>query len=102
MPDGELPFAKVVESGVRIEAHLQPGAKRSGFSGLYGERVKIAVMSPPVDGKANEAAVAFLAKSLKRPRSMVELVSGATSRHKVFLVRSDDPDAVMKKLKELV
>lgn len=44
--------------------------------------LKVRVASPPVDGAANAALVAFLAKTLKIPRSAVRLASGETARLK--------------------
>ena len=50
-------------------------------------QLKIAVQAPPVEGRANEALIAFLAETLGVPKRSVELVSGELSRSKVFLVR---------------
>ena len=57
----------------------------------YGEgaaaQLKIAVQSPPIEGRANSALIEFLADKLGVPKSYVELVSGELSRSKVFLIR---------------
>ena len=50
-------------------------------------QLKIAVQAPPVEGRANEALVAFLANVCGIPKRSVELVSGELSRSKVFLLR---------------
>ena len=68
--------------GVVLTLHIQPGAKRTETAGLHGDALKIRLAAPPVDGKANEALIAFLAKTLGVPKSRVELVSGQTSRAK--------------------
>jgi uncharacterized protein (TIGR00251 family) len=65
-----------------LSLHVQPGAKRTEPAGLHGDALKIRLAAPPVDGKANEALIAFLAKTLGVPKSKVELVSGQTSRAK--------------------
>lgn len=44
--------------------------------------LKVRVSSPPVEGAANAALIAFLAKALKIPRSAVRVVSGDTARVK--------------------
>lgn len=49
--------------GVLIDIHAQPGAKRSAVVGEYGSRLKIAVSTPPVDGKANAALIIFFCKN---------------------------------------
>ena len=95
----ELPF-KEVNGKIRLQVHLQPGAKRESFAGLYGNSIKIAVNAPPVDGKANAAVTKFIAKSLGLPARQVELVSGQTSREKVFMLTSSELPEIIAKLKE--
>jgi len=50
--------------------------------GLYGDVLKIRLAAPPVDGKASNALIDFLAKTLSIPKSRLTLVSGLTSRSK--------------------
>ncbi len=76
--------------GVVLTLHIQPGAKRTETAGLHGDALKIRLAAPPVDGKANEALIAFLAKLLGVPKSSVELVSGQTSRAKRVRVAGVD------------
>lgn len=56
----------VRNSDVLIDVHAQPGAKRSAIVGEHGGRLKIAIASPPVDGKANSALIAFFSKNFIR------------------------------------
>lgn len=65
-----------------IRLHVQPGAGKTAVAGLHGEALKIRLAAPPVDGRANEALVAFLAKRLGIAKARVELVTGAASREK--------------------
>lgn len=65
-----------------LTLHIQPGAKRSEIVGLHGEALKIRLAAPPVDGKANEALLAFIAERLGVPKSRLDLVSGPASRAK--------------------
>ena len=69
-------------AAVVLTLHIQPGAKRTEIAGLHGAALKIRLAAPPVDGKANEALIAFLAKTLAVPKSRIELVSGETARAK--------------------
>jgi len=62
--------------------HVQPGAKKTEISGQYGDALKIRLAAPPVDGKANDALLAFLAAKLSVARSALSLEAGATSRSK--------------------
>ena len=87
--------------GVRIRVHAQPGAKVSKVSGAYGETVKIAVATPPVDGKANKMLQKLLASWLGVAASQVELVSGLTGREKVFSVCGISAEEAKRKLETL-
>ena len=77
--------------GVTVAVRAQPGAKKTAVVGIYGEgaaaQLKIAVQAPPIEGRANEALLAFLADSFSISRSRIVLVSGETSRSKVFLLK---------------
>ncbi len=68
--------------GVVLSLHIQPGAKKTEISGIHGDALKIRLAAPPVDGKANDALLAFLARTLGLPKSRVLLISGQTSRSK--------------------
>lgn len=77
--------------GVTLAVRAQPGAKKTAITGMYGEgasaQLKIAVHAPPIEGRANQAIVAFLSETFSLPKSAVELTSGELSRSKVFLLR---------------
>jgi uncharacterized protein len=82
---------RAVQGGVILAVRAQPGAKRTTIVGLYGEgatsQLKIAVQAPPIEGRANEALIKFLAEQLKIGKNSVELISGELSRSKVFPLR---------------
>ena len=61
---------------------MQPGAKRSEFVGRHGERIKLRLAAPPVEGKANAALIEFLAGYFGVPKRNVTIVSGVKSRAK--------------------
>jgi len=69
-----------------LRLYIQPGAKRSCFKGMHGDRLKLAIAAPPVDGKANQVLVAFLAEVLSIPKRDITLHSGETSRFKTVEV----------------
>jgi uncharacterized protein (TIGR00251 family) len=80
-----------VPGGVTLAVRAQPGAKKTAITGVYGEgdaaQLKVAVQAPPVEGRANEALIGFLAKTFEIPKRSVELVRGELPRSKVFLLR---------------
>jgi uncharacterized protein (TIGR00251 family) len=73
---------RAADGSLVLSLHIQPGAKKTEIAGLHGEALKIRLAAPPVDGKANAALIAFLAKTCGVPKSAVEVVSGETSRTK--------------------
>jgi len=73
-------------SGVRVAVQVVPRAAKSAVLGVHGDRLKIALAAPPVEGAANAELVAFLARALGRPRRDVTLLAGETSRRKTVEV----------------
>ena len=86
------PLIRSNGSGVFLSCHVQPGAKRTAVSGVYGTSLKIALAAPPVDGKANRELCVYLAKKLGLAKSAVTLVSGQTSRDKVVVLPGIAPE----------
>jgi uncharacterized protein (TIGR00251 family) len=80
------------EGRVTLTLHIQPGAKKSEISGLYGDALKIRLAAPPVDGKANAALIGFVAERLGLAKALIRLKSGQTSRRKVLEISVDVPD----------
>ncbi len=72
--------------GLILSVRVQPKASRNAIQGVHGEALKISLTAPPVDGAANKACIAFLAKKLVLAKSAVEIVSGQTSRNKRILL----------------
>ena len=89
MPD--LACLRQTAAGVTIAVRAQPGAKKTAILGIYGEgaaaQLRIAVQAPPMEGRANEALIAYLSKLCGVTKSSVELIHGELSRSKVFLLR---------------
>lgn len=83
---GSSMFYRWQDGTLLINCHLQPKASRSEFAGQHGERLKVRIAAPPVDGKANKALVKFLAKQFGVPGTRVELVSGESSRQKTVAI----------------
>lgn len=71
-----------------LELHVQPGASRTEFAGRHGERLKLRLAARALDGKANEALVAFLAEHYKVPKRNVRIASGLKSRRKRIIIDS--------------
>ena len=84
--NGTDDYVRDVTDGCTVSVRVQPGAKKDAVVGVHGGAVKIALNAPPVDGKANEALIAFIAEKVGLPRARVSLVSGMTNRSKVVRV----------------
>jgi uncharacterized protein (TIGR00251 family) len=82
---------RATAAGVTLAVRAQPGAKKTTITGVYGEgsaaQLKIAVHAPPLEGRANQALIAYLAELFSLPKNAVELITGEISRSKVFLLR---------------
>jgi uncharacterized protein (TIGR00251 family) len=81
--------------GAIFEVHLHPRAKRTAITGILDGRLKLALTSPPVDGRANEELQRFLAKSFDVSRSAVVILAGEHSRSKRVLIAGRDAAAVL-------
>ena len=93
-------WLRKTDQGWLIAVHAQPGAKKSAVAGLHGESLKVRVAAPPVEGKANEALIAFVAKALGLPRRAVSIVKGESSREKLLLITDASADPARLLLKE--
>lgn len=75
-----------VPGGIRLRIHAQPNASKTEVVGPVEGALKIRLRAPPVDGKANDALIEFLAKFFRRPRRDVTLLKGEGSRHKLVQI----------------
>lgn len=71
---------------VRLSVQITPNARRSEVGEVVEGVLRIRLQAPPVDGKANEALLRFLADELGLPRNAFTLVAGHTSRRKIVEV----------------
>jgi len=92
--DEATDFVRDVGDGCTVSVRVHSGARKNGVSGVLAGAVKISLTAPPVDGRANEALIAFVAELLRIPRTRVSLVSGTTSRTKVLRITGKSADEV--------
>jgi len=84
--------------GAQFVLRVQPRSSRNAIAGVIGDAVKLAITAPPVDGKANQAVIDFLAKLFSVPKSSITILSGETGRNKLIAVRSLSAEQVRKAL----
>ena len=82
-----MPWIEDSPHGCRINIRVTPRSSRCRVDGCLGEVLKVRLAAPPVEGKANEALLEFLADELDVPRRSVQLEAGAQSRLKRVLIQ---------------
>ena len=80
------PMLTDVPNGCTLNLRVHPGAKRNAVTGIHDGALKLSLTTPPTDGRANDALIAFLAERLRLPRARISLVSGQTSRSKAVRI----------------
>ena len=82
---------------ITLILHVQPGAKQTAVAGMHGDALKIRLAAPPLEGRANEALLRFIADTFKVPLRDVELKQGEQSRHKRVVVCGSlvNPDSLL-------
>jgi uncharacterized protein (TIGR00251 family) len=99
------PYAAVPD-GVRLALRLTPRAARNGVDGIVSDAdgrplLKLRLVAPPVEGAANEALIAFLAKTLSLRKADIAIRSGETGRIKILHLAGDSA-AILRKLDALL
>lgn len=69
-----------------LDVHVQPRAAKDEIVGTHGDRLKIRIVAPPVDGKANRHLIGFLAEVFQVAKRDVVLLAGETGRDKRFRI----------------
>ena len=75
-------WAREVDGALVLVLHVQPGARRTEVAGLHGNALRIRLAAPPVEGRANDALLRFMAEAFGVALRDVELLRGAGSRFK--------------------
>lgn len=86
------------DGAVLLKVHLQPGASKNAIAGERAGALKVKVHAPPEKGRANRAAVEFLADYFGLKRSAVTLVRGGCSRDKLFAIKGIDTRTLLGSL----
>ena len=73
-------------AGATFQVKVHPRARKNAITGVVGDALKLALTAPPVEGRANEACIAFLANFLNVARSSVTIAAGESSRQKLIRV----------------
>ena len=73
--------------GCTLQVRVHPGARHNAITGEHDGALKVSLTTPPTDGRANAALIAFLAGRLAISRAQITLLTGSSSRSKTLLLR---------------
>ncbi len=85
-------------SGATFAVKVHPRARQNAITGQLGDAIKLSLTAPPIEGRANEACIEFLANLLKLPLSSVTIASGHNGRRKVIRVVGLSAEEVRKRI----
>jgi uncharacterized protein (TIGR00251 family) len=80
---------------ILLDVFVAPRATRTRIMGVHDGRLKIQLAAPPVDGKANDALVRFIAETLGVARAQVEIVGGPASKRKTVRLAGVPPQRAL-------
>jgi uncharacterized protein (TIGR00251 family) len=85
--------------GAALAIRVTPRASKTEITEIQSDgTVRIRLKAPPVEGKANDALIEFLAGVLGIPASRIEIIAGLTGRDKLVSVLDLDTDTVNKRI----
>jgi len=89
-------------AGATFAVKVHPRARKNAITGATGDALKLAITAPPVEGKANQACIEFLAEFLNVPRASVTIVAGQSSRNKVVRVAGRTAAQLEERLRSVI
>ena len=93
-----MDWIKETSKGLLLPVRAMPRASKNEIQGLLGEALKVRLQAPPVEGKANQALIRFLSKSLDLSRAQLSIATGETGRNKAVLITGLTKAELIKKL----
>ena len=100
--DSGAAFLRETAGGVVLTLKVIPRSSVNAVAGVQADALKLKITAPPVDSAANAEVVRFLAQVLDVPRGAVQLLRGATSRHKQVQVEGLSGSQVLQRLKPML
>lgn len=82
------PWCSALPSGLRLAVQIMPNAKKSEVIGILEDVLKIRLQAQPIEGKANEALMRYVADKLRVPKSAVVITHGHTNKRKILEVHA--------------
>lgn len=79
-------LTQLADGAILLRLHVQPKASKTRITGIHDGCLKLAIAAPPVDGRANQEVVKFLAELLAIPSRDITLKSGTQGRRKQVVI----------------
>ncbi|MHC2994846.1 MAG: YggU family protein [Candidatus Atribacteria bacterium] len=102
MNDNPNDFFKIVGNDIIIKTKIIPGSSKNKIIGVYADTLKIAITSPPVEGKANKKCISYLSKLFDLAKSKIEILSGKNSRNKLIKICNINQNDFLNKLEKVI
>ena len=81
-----------------VKVYLQPKASKNEIVGPYRDGIKVKVTAPPVEGKANESLIRFLARECGISPSSFEMIKGHHAREKILKISGNVDQELLKRI----
>ncbi|HBO85129.1 MAG: YggU family protein [Deltaproteobacteria bacterium GWC2_42_11] len=98
----KYPFLSSTEHGIILKLYIQPAASKNEIAGMHGGRLKIKLISLPVEGAANKLLIEFLAKTLDIKKRVITILHGMKAREKSVKIEGVSAEHLGDKLKNLL
>lgn len=95
-------YAVPYNGGTLLSVWIQPRSSKAMITGFHGDSVKVAVKSPPVEGRANEECIDLLSSVLGLPKRQLAIKSGQRSRQKNIFIEQATPEEVMASIESAI
>jgi len=87
------------QKGAALAIRVTPRSSKNEIVGVLDDgTVRIRLIAPPVEGRANDALVSFLADVLDVSRSEIEILAGETGRDKLVSILGLDAKTVQNRI----
>ena len=95
-------WISVAPDAVTIRLVARPGSTRHGLVRIDPRGLVVALHSPPDKGRANDELIELLARSLRLPRTAINLIRGGASREKTVRIMCSRPREIAAALQALI
>jgi len=85
-------WCSIIPRGIRLATHILPNAGKTEVVGVFDGALKIRLHAQPIEGKANEVLIRYLAGALRVPKSAINITHGHAGKRKIIEINARDLD----------